>query len=286
MTCFDLSGHFSRIRLHGSTRLDFLQRMSTGDLRGLSPGEGRTTVLTTPIGRIVDWLAVLADTDSLLVLGSAGAKDKVLRWLRKHIFFNDDVQVGEETQGAVLGFFDVPDLVSTLAGTTALPAVPWSHIVVGDRRFVRAPSALGEGWFVIGALDPGKIGCAGTDWERHRIACGYPAFPDEISEDYIPLEAGLWGSVSFSKGCYTGQEVIARMESRGQIAKKLCLLDSDQPLAPGDELLSAAGEPVGRVTSAAEKFALAYLRATFASPEFALSTHAGTSVRVQRVVHL
>lgn len=85
MTCFDLSNYFSCIRLRGNTRLDFLQRMSTGDLRGLSVGEGRTTVLTTPIGRIVDWLAVLADTDSLLLLGSAGARENLALAAQAHL---------------------------------------------------------------------------------------------------------------------------------------------------------------------------------------------------------
>ncbi|MDW8396416.1 MAG: glycine cleavage system protein T [Anaerolineae bacterium] len=286
MTCFDLSNYFSCIRLRGNTRLDFLQRMSTGDLRGLSVGEGRTTVLTTPIGRIVDWLAVLADADSLLLLGSAGAKEKTLRWLRKHIFFNDDVQVGEETPATILGIFDEPERVAALAGTTTLPCTPWSHCLADGKRFVRAPVVLGEGWFVIGALDASDATCVNGDWERHRIHSGYPAFPHEISEDYIPLETGLWGSVSFAKGCYTGQEVIARMESRGQIAKKLCVVTSAMPLVAGDELLSQTGDLAGRVTSAAGTVGMAYLRTAFATPDQVLETRAGTQVRVQRVVQI
>ncbi|NJN54376.1 MAG: hypothetical protein HC804_06235 [Anaerolineae bacterium] len=66
-----------------------------------------------------------------------------------------------------------------------------------------------------------------------RIEAGLPRYGRELTLDYIPLEADLWDDVSFSKGCYTGQEIIARMESRGKLAKRLSKLQPESPRAAG-----------------------------------------------------
>jgi aminomethyltransferase len=84
-----------------------------------------------------------------------------------------------------------------------------------------------------------------------RIEAGRPRLGRELTLDYIPLEADLWADVSFSKGCYTGQEIIARMESRGKLAKRLMRLRPAALVAAGTEI-TAAGRPVGTITSAAD----------------------------------
>ena len=85
MFVFDLSSLYRRIRVRGANRVDFLHRMSTGDLLGIAPGEGRTTVFTTPIARMVDYATVLAFDDSLLVLSGAG-QGKLERWAAQVYF--------------------------------------------------------------------------------------------------------------------------------------------------------------------------------------------------------
>ncbi|MCS7088072.1 MAG: hypothetical protein NZL91_05190 [Thermoflexales bacterium] len=285
MVCFDLTPVVGCILLRGSSRLDFLQRMSTGDLRGMQADEGRFTVLTTPIGRMVDWLIVLARPDALLLLGSAGARAKTARWLRKHIFFNDDVLV-EEFDTAVIGLFDEPTLVAEWSGNN-LPAQPLSYVAENGRLLMRAPAALGNGYWLIGEpelrarfpLEPASA------WEAYRVRCAYPAFPNEISEEYLPLEAGLWSAVSFSKGCYTGQEVLARMESRGQIAKKLCALRAESELVSGERLLHE-GAPVGQVTSAVGEIGLGYVRTPWCEVNKQLETPQGTRVWITALVRV
>ncbi|MCS6847964.1 MAG: glycine cleavage system protein T [Anaerolineae bacterium] len=302
MLLFDLSDIFSRIRLRGSTRLDFLHRMSTGDMRGLKPGEGKPTVLTTPIGRMVDYLMALACEDSVLLIGGGGNQDKVVRWLRKYIFFNDDVQVSDET-GATrmfgIGAGDDRRLIEKISPDTSPLALPeYAHRTVesplssdGRVTVVRAPQALGLSFFLIGTgLDPASLidqPPISPDFDAWRILQGYPRFPNEINEDYILLEAGLWGAVSFNKGCYTGQEIIARMESRGQIAKKLVwLTGSAETLSPGEELLAEGGEVVGKVTSATHGAALAYVRSTFAQENLRLQSRQGAIVHIARIVRI
>ena len=88
-------------------------------------------------------------------------------------------------------------------------------------------------------------------YEYLRIESGLPRFGRELTLDYIPLEANLWDDVSFHKGCYTGQEIIARMESRGKLAKRLVPLRPAAPVAAGSAILAGDRE-VGTITSAAD----------------------------------
>ena len=114
-----------------------------------------------------------------------------------------------------------------------------------------------------------------------------PESAHELTEDYIPLEAGLWDSVSFSKGCYIGQEIIARMESRNKLAKTLVVLHFDQPGAPlelGLSVTNASHESVGTLTSIAPTTegsitALAFVKPDYAEPDTQLHA-AGNPARV------
>ena len=98
-----------------------------------------------------------------------------------------------------------------------------------------------------------------------RIRAGYPAAPNEINEAYIPLEAGLNSAISFKKGCYIGQEIIARMESRGQLAKRLVKLESVGAMHEVTRCKPKAplSENVTSVTIGGQA-GLGYLRATLA----------------------
>ncbi len=299
MLLFDLSSVFSRIRLLGSGRLDFLHRISTADLRALRAGEGRPAVLATPIGRMVDYLFVLAFETSALLLGGGGNQEKVVRWLRKYIFFNDDVQVLDESAlGRLWGMDDQTARALCARWGANAPAhdLPeYAHqtlyLPAGDSlAFLRAPRALGLDWFLLSQGQDDTVvtdeARAASDFDAWRIARGYPLFPNEINEDYLPLEAGLWSAVSFAKGCYTGQEVLARMESRGQIAKRLVRLTASAPVAAGTALSNEHGERVGQVTSAAAGAALAYVRSAFAQVGRELFASPECALRVAEVVRI
>jgi aminomethyltransferase len=136
-----------------------------------------------------------------------------------------------------------------------------------------------RGWLV---LDPGPAGEAAEDgaaFEAYRISRGWPRYPNEIGEDYIPLEAGLRAAVSFTKGCYIGQEIIARMDSRGQMAKRLMRLRLHGPAAAGEALL-AEGAAAGMLTSVAGDIALGYVRAAHTAIGTVLKTAVGSAVTV------
>ena len=260
---------FSLIRVRGANRVDFLHRMSTGNLLKIQPGTGRTTVFTTPIGRMVDHAVVLAFPDTLLLISGGYGHSSLMRWLRKYIFFNDDVQMTDEThQNTHYGVFG--DGASEFIESYAAGAARLSlhcHQSIDNTLIVAAAPLAGPAYFLINPPSSLMMSQQVDDrarYDDHRIAAGYPAFPNEINTDYIPLEAGLIDAISFTKGCYIGQEIIARMESRGQLARRLVRLDVEGATMAGSELRVDA-TAAGKVTSVSSdgRHALGYVRSAF-----------------------
>jgi folate-binding protein YgfZ len=122
-----------------------------------------------------------------------------------------------------------------------------------------------ESWLVLGGeevLDDRPAGdeVGEEELERWRIEAGIPRWGREIDEQILPAEAGLDEThISFSKGCYPGQEPIARQRYRGKVNRKLRVLDVEGDATPGTELL-LEGKTVGRITSAVLGVALGYVR--------------------------
>jgi aminomethyltransferase len=248
------------LKLSGSSSLDLLNRMSTNNLLDLSQLTLRETVLTTAHARIIDRIWVIYRDDDLIVMTSPGAGEMVSSWLRQHIFFQDDVQVSMmTTEWAHLGVYG-PDASHLL-----------TSIITGADHPVGNEIKIGEGmifWSVENPI-PGihflvDISNTGT-WQRFsdrfddptttghtyeilRIKAGLPSSPNEINGDYIPLELGLWDAVSFSKGCYTGQEIIARLESRGKLARHLVGIDLSENVPLGSSIFQGKRD-LGKLTS-------------------------------------
>ncbi|MEO6063952.1 MAG: glycine cleavage system protein T [Thermoflexales bacterium] len=255
MRVFDLTGQYGWVRLTGATRTDFLHRMSTNHLLGLMVGEARQTALATPIGRMIDCVLAIGQLDAVLLMTGAGNAEKVGRWLRKYIFFNDDVQIAVVGMAGARGVFE--------AEVAPLGGIPWPP----------------HGWLI---LDPGPASDGvedGAAFEAYRISRGWPRYPNEIGEDYIPLEAGLRAAVSFSKGCYIGQEIIARMDARGQMAKRLMRLRVEGAASAGAALF-ADGASAGALTSVASADALGFVRTAYATPGMVMQTASGIIVTV------
>ena len=291
MLTFDLSQTFGRVQMTGKTRLAFLHRMSTNDVEHLQMGQGKRTVLTTPIGRMVDCTPVLAMDDALILLTGAGNAGKVTAWLRKYILYNDDVRVDDVTAlTQMMGVFgEGADGWARGLDAAAFSQIEnspvFSSAQTGNVLLAKALPLQGAGYYFIGAKLP-LISNPQSPISLHdslRIAASYPVFPNEINEDHIPLEAGLWDAVSFSKGCYIGQEIIARMESRNQMARKLVQLDmTDGACQVGADLL-VEGNVIGTVTSASETHALAYVRSAYAEVGRVLHEQQGHAVRITYV---
>jgi aminomethyltransferase len=286
-----------RLRLTGRTRIDFVHRMSTNDLNALQPGQGAATVLTTAIARIVDRVVVLVREDDALLLTSHGAQATVAAWLLKYVFFNDDVQIHDAS--AEPGMFSVygaraNEVAARLAGgdVSGLSLHHWQTFGEGA-WLVRADPIAGDGYHVLAqpsvlaplwrtAIELGASPIGERALEVLRIESGVPRYGRELSEAYIPLEAGLWPDVSFSKGCYIGQEIIARMESRHRLAKQLVGLRARAPIEPGAKI-AVDRVAVGGVSSAAvrpngDSIALGFVKPSQATPGTQVSIGDGAPV--------
>lgn len=254
------------LRADGRSTLDFLERMSTNDMLSLPPLHVRGTVLTTAIGRTVAAVEVVNREAGALIVTGHGRAEAVRAWLQRHVFFNDAIEFsdpdlsfrrwglyGPGAADEARKLTPAPLPVATQAcqvmdGWLWPSEVPLEGFVVlaGPRLHNR----LSENW-----RDRGMGTGAWEAYQAHRIERGAASPEDDLDEQTIPLEAGLWHLVSFTKGCYIGQEVIARMESRNRLARRLvgARLDS---LAPMPQEILRGESVLGRLTSAAHSPAL------------------------------
>lgn len=256
------------LKFSGESRLDLIHRMSTQAVNGLESGQGAATILTTDIGRIIDRLILYAANGAVYALTGENNADNIAQYLMRFVFFNDDFHIqdiSEETTifaiygpqagrilGEEVGFPEVDIPLhhwreAEIAGVTAYlhrtdPINDGGYFVMCETKFAAELTHFLQETSLVPADEPA--------FDFLRIEAGLPRFGREITQDYIPLEAGLWDDVSFTKGCYIGQEIIARMESRGKLAKRLVKMRPQEPVESGGEL-SANGKKAGSITSAA-----------------------------------
>ena len=273
----------ARLWSSGRDRIDLIHRMSTNDLNGMAINEGRATVLTNALARMVARLVVVNLKDRALILAGWGAATRVRRWLSSYIFFNDEIKL--EDASPQWGQFD---LVGANAAAVADSLIGGASqlkkfsVIQNDEMIIgRGEAIKGDSFFVVAAseqlstlrqqaLGLGAVECERDLYDLLRIESGIPEIDHEISEEFIPLEANLWGDVSFSKGCYIGQEIIARMESRGKLAKMLVGVESDSPLQNGMKIDG------GVITSVAESPRGGWIGLAFLKPAQA---EAGMEIR-------
>ncbi|NPV67558.1 MAG: aminomethyl transferase family protein [Anaerolineae bacterium] len=278
-----------RLELTDRDRLAILNRISTNAVADLPPGTGRATVLTTPIGRIIDRLVLHnLDEERTLVRTGPGRGARVTAYLQRNVFFRDRMQIRDVTgEWAQLVLYgprawviarslspDLPDLAlhhvyATRFGSDQLlivavdpPGVPAAGLIVPAAR-------AAELWqTVLQAGGRESVRASGLAvWELLRVEAGLPG-PAELNEEFIPLEAGLWADVSFNKGCYTGQEIIARMESRGKLARTLVTVTLSGAATPGAEW-TVDGRRQGLLTSVAQQPDGAWIGLGYVRPELA-----------------
>jgi folate-binding protein YgfZ len=282
------------VRVSGPDRVRFLQGMLSNDVAGLNPGEGCRALLLTVKGKIVADLFAYVREDDVLLETDEGRGAVVAAALDHHLVM-EDATIADETAAlgilAVLGprAFDVlgvpplspyrhltrPDALVAAVGYTAVPTL---HVVAARDRLGAIRAELSAA---------GCAPIASDEVETLRIEAGYPRWDRELLEDTIPLEAGLGDAISFTKGCYTGQEVIARVSARGHVNWRLVGLDLSGEPPPAGTTLSAPDRPeAARVTSSCvsprlgRTIALGYAFRTHAAPGTELGLADGRTARV------
>ena len=258
-----------RLEIRGADGLDLLDRLSTNRLEDLVVGRVMRTVLTSNKGRILDLLSVLRLEDHLLVLTGPENRARVAEHIDFYTFA-EDVAVRDVTEeSAMLGLMgpDATALLDELTGLDAssMEAEECAVASVGeiDVLLVKSDFAGLSGFDIIvpeleavGLWD--RLLAAGASpvgmdaLEAIRVERGVPVHGSELTEEYNPLEANLLDSISFNKGCYVGQEVVARLDTYKKVKKRLVGLswegDGDAPTG-GAVVLD--GKQVGTITSTA-----------------------------------
>ncbi|MCZ6620725.1 MAG: aminomethyltransferase family protein [Deltaproteobacteria bacterium] len=297
---FDLC-HRSLLRFTGPDRVSFLQGMVSNDVEKLTPGQGTVAAVLDIHGKILADIRILCAEDYLLLDLWESLKEKIVNHFNRYLIA-DEVEVSDLTDR--YGILSVQgrnsrDLLEGLLGTAKLPSTELSHAEYqtgdGKARLIRATHTGEEGFDIILEIkdllrivssiqEKGKT--FSTQWvgyqaqEILRIEAGIPRYGVDMDEDNLILETGLDRAVSFTKGCYLGQEVVERIHSRGHVNRKLIgmVLEGDSAAMRGDAI-HAEKQQIGNVTSSLLSpalkcpLALGYVRRDFTSPGTRVAIH-------------
>jgi folate-binding protein YgfZ len=215
----------------GPEAAEFLERMVSNEVVSVEPGEARPALLLTPKGRIIAPLRVVREArDAFLLITEAELAETIAATLMR-ARFAAKCEIEVKPYRGYLRFGAGVGIRNDDYGVEAFET--WDE----EER---------------DAADPAEL-------EALRIEAGTPAWGKELDETILPAEAGLDEThISFTKGCYPGQEPVARLHYRGHPNRHLRVLDIPEA-KPGDELVYE-GKTVGRITSAVSGRALAYVR--------------------------
>jgi folate-binding protein YgfZ len=290
------------IAVAGSERATYLQGLLTNDITALAPGTGCYAAWLTPQGRMLTDLHVFESGDLILLDVPAARHAATLERLEQFLF-SEDVQLASLAADLTSVWAHGPQAASVLEkivkGASGLEQWPIYRLEKGEiggtpAVVVRNDQLAVPGYCVylppamrdafIGELhsrgavvlgDASAAGEAGRSeaLEAARIEAGYPLFDVDMTEETIPLEAGIDDrAISLTKGCYVGQEVIIRVLHRGhgRVAKKLVAFRAGDGLRPGARVIGG-GKDIGFVTSAALSpslgpVALGYVHRDFLEP--------------------
>ena len=292
--------HFGRIKMTGEDALDMLNRLSTNELMGLAAGSGLSTVLTTNKGRVVELLTVYCQGDELVLLTAPQNREKVPSWIDRFVF-GEEVEFQDVTESLAMLTLLGPravDIIAELTGHNVIDLdehhglraqLPEAEVYVARENrlwgqayniLVDADSAAGV-WNLV--LEAGASPVGMETYELLRIDSCIPQYDSELSEDYNPLEAKLDSSINFTKGCYVGQEVVARLNTYDKVKRYLVKLQFDNGAIPQPGTALLAGEKeVGAITSITtmpgngRSIALGYVRKAHIQPGTTLTANPST----------
>jgi tRNA-modifying protein YgfZ len=260
------SSDWGKILVSDRDRLRFLHNQSTADFEKRQAGEGCDTVFVTSTARTIDLATGLILDDEVLLIVSPNRREYLFNWLDRYIFFADRVKLKDITDN--LASFTLMGAQSAAIldqlGCPKLTDLPQHSHQLYNIDGIEVRIAIGTelglpGYRLICDRDKSatlqqslaNLGAVKLDenaWEYLRIAQGRPKPDAELTEDYNPLEVGLWDTISFTKGCYIGQETIARLNTYKGVKQYLWGIKLAGAVAVGTAI-TVDGEKVGVLTS-------------------------------------
>jgi len=294
----------------GPDRVRYLNAILTNNIKDLASSRGVVSLLLNPQGHILAEIETYAFPDRLLCISYSMIRERLIEWLNKYIIM-DDVTLSDETPrygtlalegpkaadvveeicGTDLAKYDELSVRSSKAGSIPCYIVKRSPSGVPGAEFFTSSEKLPELWQVLQDAarwhEGGPMGCAALS--ATRLEQGVPWFGYDFGEKQIPHEAGLQEShISYSKGCYTGQEIVERVRSRGQVNRqRVQLLFSGNAVPEPGTVLTLNDNEVGHVTRAARAWdpprilAMGYLRREALTPGVVLQSSAGPATFIK-----
>lgn len=260
--------HLAVLQAHGPQAAELLQAQLTQDAKSWPPGTARMAAFCTPQGRMLaDFLMWKKGNHAIDLLLDGTLAEAVLKRLRMFILRLQCKLDDVTAQRGVFGVLQPSDDAGTLGPDAwPCPAPPWTQLERDGLVLLRLPDAPGMRRILLVAESP--IGmqsienlqnhlAAGTtqDWALAEIRAGIPHVTAATAQQFVPqmLNYEALGAVDFKKGCYPGQEIVARMQYRGTIKRRTYRVLSEGPLQPGDEIVHSAdaAQPCGMVINAA-----------------------------------
>lgn len=251
------------IAVWGKEAVQFLNGLITNDVAKLDDGAQMLAAFPNVQGRLLAMVRVLRQGERFLFETDEVTREKVFQNLFRFTYAGDFFV--EDMSGAY-GYFEIFGGPDALKSFETVEVIEFGKIA-GNDYFVRRDSIVE---FEQLLSSSGAIRLSDELYELFRIENGVPKYGVDMDESTVVLETGIDDAVSFTKGCYIGQEIIARIHFRGHVAKRLTglMLEADDPAGLPDilELTSLEGKNAGRVTSfslspgTGKVIALAYVR--------------------------
>ena len=266
------------LTLAGPDRNRFLNAIFTNQIKDLHEGSGTKGLLLNPQGKILAELDVFAQAETLFAISYREIKAQLMEWLEKYIIM-DDVSVVDETDRYSCLGLDGPlsaEIARSLTGWIAADVPPLTmaevEMTVADGTallvrvlarensvdFLVERASIEPVWRALAAAVASRSGgpAGYAAWNAQTLTQGIPWFGYDFGSKQIPHEAGLQNShISYTKGCYTGQEIVERVRSRGQVNRTLVslVITGDEIPVPDTALLLDKKE-VGYITRAGQSF--------------------------------
>jgi folate-binding protein YgfZ len=278
--------HWGRLSITGRDHLNFLQRMTTNDFETLKSGMGIESIFTEAKGRIIDLGVFYHYEGTTLCILSPNSTQNMCDWLDKYTFSeemtlnNIEAQsemievLGPEAEKVISSVFQIDIekfMPHQLLESSQTPPDSWLCVRPfgrhnGVRIIVNSEDAshLWRQLETTGAIPVGE-----TSWNSARIELGIPANPNELNKNHNPWEAGLGSAISLEKGCYVGQEIIARLEAYKKIKKNLwgILFDGGVTPKPGTKI-KVNGKFAGTITSSSSSSRTGVIAIAYISKEY------------------
>jgi folate-binding protein YgfZ len=252
------------LAINGRDWIAFLQRQTTNDIRLAAPGKKVVSILTSPEGRILDVFQVLSNGEHGMLVTLPDRVRNTFSYLKSRIFFMDQVSVENLNAQLAMVEFDEHSIrelqqllrFQNLPESEQVSRFSWNEHTI---EILWNKHPLGLGYLLIASSqavnqltvllqESGYQSLNTHRREAMRIEAGIPGMNGELVDRFTPLELGLDSFVSLDKGCYTGQEVLARQVHYEKVTQKLIGLRFEKDISPGARVWEN-GRPVGQVTS-------------------------------------